>query len=207
MSSHNQRRCANSRYCCFAVTAAQNEVVRWSRFSTSCPLMCWSAEFAQPSVCVFPQQGLFLKLPPQNQPTDKLLVVSAGSLCNNTSSRICKSGCSAALLAGWNTAVCGPLDECEVGLDSLAAATRQCRRSLRFENDERRARRPIKLRTFEEAAVAPLLGNAATLAVFHCEMEVHDSNSWLVTPAPAIPLVLCCKRGQFVHFIKERVFS
>lgn len=90
LSSHIQRRCANSSYCYFTVTAPQIEVVHWSQFYTSCPLICLSAEFAQPSVCVFPQQGLFLKLPPQNQPTDKLLVVSAGSLGNNTASRICK---------------------------------------------------------------------------------------------------------------------
>lgn len=85
-----QRRCANSSYCYFTVTAPRIEVVHWSHFYTSCPLICSSAEFAQPSVCVFPQQGFFLKLPPQNQPTDKLLVVSAGSLGNNTASRICK---------------------------------------------------------------------------------------------------------------------
>lgn len=90
LSSHIQRRCANSSYCYFTVTASRVKVVHWSHFYTSCPLICLSAEFAQPSVCVFPQQGLFLKLPPQNQPTDKLLVVSAGSLCNNTASRICK---------------------------------------------------------------------------------------------------------------------
>lgn len=169
--------------------------------------MCLSAEFAQPSVCVFPQLGLFSEITtskPANRQT-------AGCVCRVTAQQHIKqnlqSGCSAALLTGWNAAVYGRLCEYEVGLDFLAAAACQCRRSLKFENDERRAWRPTELHPFEEAAVAPLLGNKMMLTVCHCEMEVHDSNSWLVTPAPAIPLVLCCKRGQFVHFIKERVFS
>lgn len=59
---------------------------------------------------------------------------------------------------------------------------------MKFENDKRRWW-PIKLHTFEEAVVAPLLGNKIMLMVLHCEMEVHDSNSWFVTPAPALYII------------------